>query len=150
MRWFVCPRRSSSKRLLRCAISLRRRTYFKSLLNLWLLNLPKRSVQHPEKSFTLDYAFIFSGMVRHCLWKLFVTPGACINETGLFSSAAVVPQSKYPSCVTRRPFGVTQSKSAELIARRPLRHKVNLPSCAARRRHFIMTRDIFGTGQTSI
>ena len=89
-----------------------------------------QSVQHPEKSFTLDYAFIFSGMIRHCLWKMCVTPVACINETGLFSSAAVVPQSKYPSCVARRPFGVTQSKSAELIARG---------------RHFIMTCDIFGT-----
>ena len=69
-------------------------------------------------------------MIRHCLWKMCVTPVACINETGLFSSAAVVPQSKYPSCVARRPFGVTQSKSAELIARG---------------RHFIMTCDIFGT-----
>ena len=36
---------------------------------------------------------IFS-MVRHCLWKMSATPGACINETGLFSSAAVVPQNK--------------------------------------------------------
>ena len=35
------------------------------------------------------------------------------------------------------------------VARRPLCHKVNLPRCEARRRHFIMTRDIFGTGQTN-
>ena len=43
---------------------------------------------------------IFS-MVRRCLWKMCATPVACINETaGLFSSAAVVPQSKYiPTCV---------------------------------------------------
>ena len=34
--------------------------------------------------------------------------------------------------------------------RRPLCHKVNLPRCEARRRHFIMTCDIFGTGQTNI
>ena len=34
--------------------------------------------------------------------------------------------------------------------RRPLCHKVNLPSCVARRRRFIMTCDIFGTGQTNI
>ena len=33
--------------------------------------------------------------------------------------------------------------------RRPLCHKVNLPRCEARRRHFIMTRDILGTGQTN-
>ena len=35
------------------------------------------------------------------------------------------------------------------VARRPLCHKVNLPRCEARRRHFIMTCDIFGTGQTN-
>ena len=40
------------------------------------------------------------------------TPGACINETGLFSSAAVVPQRNLPSCV----------------ALRSLCHKVNIPS----------------------
>ena len=34
--------------------------------------------------------------------------------------------------------------------RRPLCHKVNLPRCEARRRRFIMTCDIFGTGQTNI
>ena len=36
------------------------------------------------------------------------------------------------------------------LARRPLCHKVNLPRCEARRGHFIMTCDIFGTGQTNI
>ena len=36
------------------------------------------------------------------------------------------------------------------VARRPLCHKVYLPRCEARRRHFIMTCDIFGTGQTNI
>ena len=34
-------------------------------------------------------------------------------------------------------------------ARRPLCHNVNLPSCVARRRHLIMTCDIFGTRQTN-
>ena len=36
------------------------------------------------------------------------------------------------------------------LARWLLCHKVNLPRCEARRRHFIMTCDIFGTGQTNI
>ena len=36
------------------------------------------------------------------------------------------------------------------VARRPLCHKVNLPRCEARRRRFIMTCDIFRTGQTNI
>ena len=36
------------------------------------------------------------------------------------------------------------------VARQPLCHKVNLPrGCEARRRHLIMTSDIFGTGQTN-
>ena len=35
------------------------------------------------------------------------------------------------------------------VARQPLCHKVNLQRCEARRRHLIMTCDIFGTGQTN-
>ena len=46
-------------------------------------------------------------------------------------------------------FAVPQSKSTELCSRRPLCHKVNLPKFEARRRRFIMTCDIFGTGQTN-
>ena len=36
------------------------------------------------------------------------------------------------------------------VARRPLCHKVNLPRCEAWRHRLIMTCDIFGTGQTNI
>ena len=56
-------------------------------------------------------------MVRHCLWKMSATPGACIKPG---------------------------------LVRRPLCHKVNLPKCVAQRRQWIMTCDIFGTGQTNI
>ena len=35
------------------------------------------------------------------------------------------------------------------VARQPLCHKVNLPTCEARRRHLTMTCDIFSTGQTN-
>ena len=55
-------------------------------------------------------------MVRHCLWKMSATPGACIKPG---------------------------------LVRPPLCHKVNLPSCVARRGHLIMTCYIFGTGQTN-
>ena len=58
-------------------------------------------------------------MVRHSLWKMCATTGACIK----------------PAC---------------LAPRWPLCHKVNLPRCEAQRRHFIMTCDIFGSGQTNI
>ena len=56
--------------------------------------------------------------------------------TELCSSAAVVPhKGSLPSCV---------------VGRGPLYHKVSLPRCEARRRHFIMTCDILGTGQTNV
>ena len=54
-----------------------------------------------------------------------------------------------PSCVARRPLCL-KIKLPSFAARRPLCHKFNLPRCQARRRHFIMTCDIFGTGQTNI
>ena len=71
-------------------------------------------------------------MVRHCLWKMSATPGACIKP-GLVWRPLCITKKNLPSCV----------------AWRPLCHKVNLPRCEARRRHLIMTCDIFGTGQTN-
>ena len=53
------------------------------------------------------------------------------------------------SCVARRPLGHKVNLQS-CVARRPLCHKVNLPRYEARRRHFIMTCDMFGTGQTNI
>ena len=54
-----------------------------------------------------------------------------------------------PSCVARLPLchKVNLPSSA---AWRPLCHKVNLPWSEARRRNFILTCDIFGTGQKKI
>ena len=70
-------------------------------------------------------------MVRHCLWKMSATPGACIK----------------PGLVRRPLYRKVNLRSC--VARQPLCHKVNLPRCEARRRHLIMTCDIFGTGQTN-
>ena len=70
-------------------------------------------------------------MVRHCLWKMSATTGACIKP-GLVRRP-LCHKVNLPSCV----------------ARRPLCYKVNLPRCEARRRHLTMTCDIFGTGQTN-
>ena len=71
----------------------------------------------------------------------------CMHQTG-FSSAAVMPQIKFPSCVTRRPF-CHKVNLPSCVARQPLCHKVNLPRCEPRRRHLTMTCDIFGTGQAN-
>ena len=65
-------------------------------------------------------------MVRHCPWKMFATPRACIKP-GCFARQPLCHKVNLPSCV----------------AWRPLCHKVNLPRYDARRRHFIMT--IYGT-----
>ena len=54
-------------------------------------------------------------MVRHCLWKMGATPGARINETGLLSSAAVVPQSESTELCSSAAV-IPQSKSTELCS----------------------------------
>ena len=48
----------------------------------------------------------------------------------------------------RRPLG-HKVNLPSCVARRPLCHKVNLPRCEAWRQRFSMTCDIFGTGQTN-
>ena len=71
-------------------------------------------------------------MVRHCLWKMSATPGACIK----------------PGLVWRPLSHKVNLPS--YVVRRPLCHKLNLPRCEALRHHLIgMTCDIFGTGQTN-
>ena len=86
----------------------------------------------------------------------------CMHQTG-FSSAAVVPQSKFtelcsmaavvsqsnlPSCVARQPLchkvnlPRCEVNLSSCFARQPFCRKVNLPRCDARRRHLIMTCDI--------
>ena len=71
----------------------------------------------------------------------------CMHQSG-FSSAAVMPQSKFTELCNSAAV-LSQSKFTSCVARRPLCHKVNLSRCEARRRHLTMTCDIFGTGQTN-
>ena len=81
-------------------------------------------------------------MVRHCPWKMCATPRACIKQ-GCFARRPLCHKVNLPSCVARWPlcYKVNQP-SCE--AWRPLCHKVNLPRYDARRRHFIMTCDVYG------
>ena len=85
-------------------------------------------------------------MVRHCLWKMSTTPGACIKP-GLIRRP-LYHKVNLPSCVARRPL-CHKVNLPSYVARQPLCQKVNLPRCEAWRRHLIMTCDIFGTGQTN-
>ena len=71
-------------------------------------------------------------MVRHCLWKMCAIPGACI-KAGLVR-LPLCHKVNLLSCVARQPLSG---------------QRVNLPSCVARRRHLIMTCDIFGARQTN-
>ena len=100
-------------------------------------------------------------MVYHCLWKTSATPGACIkpglvrrplchkvNLPSCVTRRPLCHKVNLPSCVAQRPLCHKVSQPS-CVARQPLCHKVNLPRCEARRRHLIMTCDIFGTGQTN-
>ena len=101
-------------------------------------------------------------MVRHCLWIMCATPGACIKP-GCLARLPLCRKVNLPSCVARRPLchkvNLTRCEARRpffhnvnlpsCVARRPLCHKVNLTRCEARRRHFIMTCDIYGTRQTN-
>ena len=95
---------------------------------------------------------IFS-MIRHCLWKMSATPGACIKPS--LVRRPLCHKVNLPSCVARQPLCLKvnlprcEVNLSSCVARRPLCHKVNLSRCEARRRHLIMTCDIFGTGQTN-
>ena len=89
------------------------------------------------------------------------TPGACIKP-GLVRRLSC-HKVNLPNCVARRPLCHKVNLTSYVarrplchklylpscVARQPLCHKVNLRRCEARRRHLIMTCDIFGTGQTN-
>ena len=92
------------------------------------------------------------------------TPGACIKSGCLVRrplcheiNLAASCEPRRPlchkvnllSCLARRP-QCHRVNLPSCVVRRRLFHKVNLPRCEARRRRFIMTCDIFGTGQTNI
>ena len=78
------------------------------------------------------------------------TPGACIKP-GCLARRPLYHKVNLPaSCEARRLLCHRVNLPRCEARRRPLFHKVNLPRCEARRHHFIMTCNIFGTGQTNI
>ena len=85
-----------------------------------------------KRLLNLRKAYIFQesaeGLLSICVCWIFQS----LHRSNV--SATIVPLLNLPSCE----------------ARRPLCHKINLSRWEARRRHFIMTCDIFGTGQTNI
>ena len=84
--------------------------------------------------------------------KMRATPGACIKP-GCLARCPLCHKVNLPaSCEEAQRLFCHKVNLPSCIARRPLFHKVNLPRCEARhvQHHFIMTCDIFGTGQTNI
>ena len=75
------------------------------------------------------------------------TPGACIKP-GCLARRPLCHKVNLPASCEAQRLLCHKVNLLSCVARRPLFHKVNLPRCEARRRHFIMTRDTFGTGQT--
>ena len=57
---------------------------------------------------------------------------------------------KLPSCVARRLLCHKVNLLSCAAHQQPLCHKVNLPRCEARRHHFIMTCDVFRSGQLHV
>ena len=98
------------------------------------MNLPKRSSFKSElKVYTLSKILLWI-MSSYFFWKMRATPSACIK----------------PGCLARRPLCHKVNLQVSCEVQRLLCHEVNRPRCEARRHHFIMTCDIFGTGQTNI
>ena len=117
------------------------------------------------RKFTPWVKFYFGLSLHIFLWKMHATPGACIKPSclaqRLLCHKVNLPASceaqrllchkvNLLSCLARRPlFHKVNLQRCEAWWR-PLSHKVNLPRCEARWYHFIMTCDLFGTGQTDI
>ena len=120
-----------------CSVQLIREVFFEIAFS---------SSSSPHICLALRRLLTFCLTLMRCLWKMSATPGACIKQ-GL---------ARWPMChkvnlssyVTGRLL-CHKVNLPSCVVRQPLRHRVNLPRCEARRRHLIMTCDIFGTGQTN-
>ena len=108
------------------------------------MNLPKRwSFKVVLKVYTLSKILLWIKPSYFSLEN--ASYSWCLHQSGLFSSASVVPQNKFTG-----ELWSSASVLLSCVARRPLFLKVNLPRCEAQRHHFIMTCDIFGTGHRNI
>ena len=71
--------------------------------------------------------------------------------SGLVARRPLCHEVNLSSCVVaQQPLCHKVNLPSRVVAQRPLCHKVSLRGCEARRRPFILTCDIFGTGQTNI
>ena len=79
--------------------------------DVWVIKTCRLGLRAPGKMTQLRSRY--KNATPNLCWKMCVTHGACINETGLLSSAAVVPQSKSTELRSSAAV-VPQSKSTEL------------------------------------
>ena len=131
----------------RDCIRRRRRHTFASLWGACLFVCPRRSY---FKTFSEDCYSLFVN-------RLYFKSVLNLRKAYIFKSLLKV----YYQSVFAEPFKTSMFQKfwrplchkvnlESCAARRRLCHKVNLPRCEARRRRFIMTYDIFATGQTNI
>ena len=146
----------------------------KAHIDLCLLNRTKRSsFRSLLLNFTLDGSSLSLENVslrKHPFllalrrWGCFAFPAAKSEEKRMLSQArkmSATPGACIKQGLVRRPLCHKVNLPSYVarrplchnvnlpscVARQPLCHKVNLPRCEARRRHLTMTCDIFGTGQ---
>ena len=92
-----------------------KRTYlrvcWRSTIDLCLMNLPKRSsFKSVLKVYTLSKILLSYFSLENACYSW------CMHQTGLFSSASIVPQSKFTGQLRRSESVVPQSKSTELCS----------------------------------
>ena len=107
---------------------------FQTFSEICYLSLSLQRVHISKVSWSLLSTCVY-WIFQSCLLKMCATAGACINETWLFSSAAVMPQSKsIEVCSSAAVVPHKVNLQSCVVGRRPLCHKVNLPRCETRRR----------------
>ena len=112
------------------------------------MNLPKRSsFKSVLKVYTLSKILLWIKPSYFSLEN--ACDSWCMHQTGLFSSAAVVPQSKCTELCSLAAV-VPQSKSTKLCSLAAVVPQSKSNEMWSSGRYFIMTCDIFGTGQTNI
>ena len=129
-----------------------KRTYlrvcWRSTTDLCLMNLPRRSSLKVCGKCTPWVKFYFGLSLHIYLWKMRATPGACVKP-GCLAWRPLCHKVNLPASCEAQRLLCHRVNLPSCVPRRPLFHKVNLPRCEGRRHHFILTCDIFGTGQTN-
>ena len=113
------------------------------------MNLPKRSsFKSVLKVYTLSKILLWIKPSYFFFGKCVLLLRACIKP-GCLAWRPLCHKVNLPASCEAQRLLCHRVNLPSCVPRRPLFHKVNLPRCEGRRHHFILTCDIFGTGQTN-